>query len=346
MSELPLVVVADFLEDDLRPERSALDGVARVERLGCNCESELAERAADAEAIMLWHIVGLGDEGLRRLPRCKLVVRMGVGLDNLDVEAATRRGVQVANVPDYGTEDVADSALGMALVLARGIHQANELSRRDNGPWSYAAVKPLHRLRGRTLGLLGMSRIGTAVALRAKAFGMDVVFFDPYLPGGVEKSIGVRRVESLDQLLSQSSLLSLHCLLTPETRHVIDEDALSKLPAGAILINTARGGLVDSGALLAALASGHLDGAGLDVLEQEPPDPKDPLICAWRDPEHPASSRLIINPHVAFYCEESIQELRTKAALACRQAVLGEPVTYTINAAALAANTTRELKDV
>ena len=330
----PRVVVADFLEDELDPERRVLEEIASVEALRCANEEELVERAGDAQAVMLWHVVRLTARGLANLPNCRIVVRMGVGLDNIDIDAATRQGIFVAHVPDYGTEEVADSTMAMALSLARGVNALNDRCRRNGTPWSYTAAAPVHRLRGRTFGLLGMSRIGTAVALRAKAFGFDVIFHDPYLPHGVEKALGVRRADTLDDLLSASHVLSLHCLLTDETRHVIDAAALARLPAGAILINTSRGALIDQAGVLDALASGRLGGAGLDVLEREPPDDDDLLIRAWRDPSHPAHAGLIVNPHAAFYSEEGIDELRTKAAIACRQALQGLPAANTVNAAA------------
>jgi D-3-phosphoglycerate dehydrogenase/C-terminal binding protein len=174
-------------------------------------------------------------------------------------------------------------------------------------------------------GIIGCGRIGAAAALRAKAFGFDVVFYDPPLRDGVEKSLGVRRVDSLEELLQQSHLLSLHCPLTPQTRGMIGAAELALLPAGAIVINTARGGVLDTAALVEALAQGHLSGAGIDVLESEPPSADSTVLKAWRDPTHPAHDRMILNPHAAFYCEEGIAELRTKASQEVLRGLQGMP---------------------
>jgi D-3-phosphoglycerate dehydrogenase/C-terminal binding protein len=237
----------------------------------------------------------------------------------------------VANVPDYGSEEVADSAIGMMLSLTRGIALLNSRLRRGIGPWFYTQAVPVFRLRGRVLGIVGLGRIGTAVALRGKMLGMDVAFYDPYKPGGYDKAMGIRQVENFGDLLSQSFVLSLHCPLTKETRGMVNGAALDRMPRGSYLINTARGSIVDTAAIPAAIASGQLAGAGIDVLTCEPPQAFDPLISAWRDPEHPAHERVLINPHSAFYSEEALMEMRTKGADACRRALLGEQVATVIN---------------
>jgi len=195
----------------------------------------------------------------------------------------------------------------------------------------YTQVVPLRRLRGRVFGIVGLGRIGSAAALRAKALGMDVAFYDPYKPDGYDKALGVRRVETLAELLAQVLALSLHCPLTEETYHIIDKEALARMPAGSYLINTSRGAVVDADALPAAIASGQLAGAGIDVLEREPLAPDSPLAQAWRDPSHPAHHRVLVNPHAAFYCEEGLLEIRTKSATACRRALCGLPLRNVVN---------------
>src|SRR5690242_9119277 len=240
---------------------------------------------------MMYHSLPVTRKTIERLRRCKLIVRCGVGVDNVDHAFAATRGIPVANVPDYGTEDVADSAIGMMLTLSRGIHRANSALRDGRGPWSYTQVAPLRRLRGSTIGIVGLGRIGTAAALRAKAIGMDVAFYDPYKPDGYDKALGVRRAQSLEELLAKSYVLSMHCPLTDETRNLINRRTLALLPRGAILINTARGEVVDTSLIPEAIASGKLSGAAIDVLPQEPPAPNDPLLLAWRDPNHPAHDR-------------------------------------------------------
>ena len=190
---------------------------------------------------------------------------------------------------------------------------------------------PLVRLRGRVFGVIGLGRIGTAAALRAKALGMDVVFYDPYKPDGYDKALGVRRVETLIELLGEALVASVHCPLTDETHHMIDAAAIAQMPRGSYLVNTARGAIVDTLALPEALASGQLAGVGLDVLETEPPPDDHPLVVAWRDPDHPAHHRLIVNPHAAFYSEQGLLDIRVKTAEACRRALWGQPLRNVVN---------------
>ena len=325
------VVITDFIADDLIPERSALDGLAEVICLDAHSEDEFVGKIESADAIMMYHNISMSRRSIERLKHCRLIVRCGVGFDNVDYRFARERGIAVANVPDYGTEEVADSAIGMMLTMTRGVHQYNVRMREKPDPWMYTVAVPLYRLRKRTFGIIGLGRIGIATALRAKALGMDVVFFDPYKQDGYDKTIGVRRVETLEELLSQSFVLSVHCPLTPETKHLINAQSLEKLPKGSYLINTARGGVVDTAAIPDALQSGRLAGAAIDVLVDEPPLPDNPLLAAWRDPSHPAFERLIVNPHAAFYSEEGLLDMRTKGTDACRRILLGQPLRNIIN---------------
>ncbi len=325
------VVITDFVTGSLAPEEQILGDIADIAALNAFSEAELTGRIEHADAILLYHSLALTERTIARLEHCKLIVRCGVGFDNVDAAFARQRGIPLANIPDYGTEDVADSALGMALVLARGVAQLNSQLRADGGNWSYTPAAPLHRLRGRVFAIVGLGRIGTAVALRAKALGMDVAFYDPYVPDGREKSLGIRRAESLAELLAEAHIVSLHCPLTEETRHLINAGTLALLPRGAFLVNTSRGGTVDTSAIPPAIASGQLAGAALDVLAQEPPAADDPLLVAWRDPSHPAHHRLIINPHAAFYSEEGFLDMRIKGAQAVRRALTGQVVRTIVN---------------
>jgi D-3-phosphoglycerate dehydrogenase/C-terminal binding protein len=325
------VVITDFLRDDLAPERAGLGSLAAVEALDAYGEDELVGRIETADAIMMYHNLALTRRTIERLERCRLIVRCGAGIDNVDHAFARSRGIAVANVPDYGTEEVADSALALALALLRGVNLYNTRLRERPDPWMYTVAGPIRRLRGRTFGIVGLGRIGTATALRAKALGMEVGFFDPYRPDGVDKALGVRRYESARELFAASHVLSLHCPLTDETRHLVNAESLGWLPHGAVLVNTARGAIVDATAIPSALASGQLAGAGLDVLEGEPPAAGDPLLAAWRDPAHPAYERLIVNPHAAFYSVEGLLDMRTKGTEACRRALLGLPLRNVVN---------------
>ena len=205
------VVVTDFIADPLETEKRILGDIADVTAFDAIGENELLGKIEDADAIMMYHNLALTRKTVERLEHCKLIVRCGVGYDNVDHALARQRGIPVANVPDYGTEEVADSAIGLMLSLTRGISRMNSLLRAGVGPWMYTQVVPLHRLRGRVFGIVGLGRIGTATALRAKALGMDVVFYDPYKPSGYEKSLGVRRVENVQRTVcreprSQSAL--------------------------------------------------------------------------------------------------------------------------------------------
>lgn len=325
------VIITDLINDDLAPEREVLADIAEVTALHAHSEAELVGRVEHADAIILYHELSLSAATISRLERCRIIARGGVGFDNVDRQLCRARGIPVTNVPDYGSEEVADTALGMLLALTRGIHLANSRLRAADGDWSYLQSAPLARLRGRMLGIVGLGRIGTAMAGRGKSLGMDVAFYDPYKPDGYDKALGIRRVETLDELLARSLAVSLHCPLSDETYHLIDAAAIAKMSRGSYLVNTARGGVLDVTAVPEALASGHLAGVGIDVLEDEPPLPGNPLVRAWRDPQHAAHQRLILNPHLAWYCAEGQRELRRKTAETCRRALLGQPLRNVVN---------------
>ncbi|MEO2092145.1 MAG: C-terminal binding protein, partial [Gemmataceae bacterium] len=257
-------VIADFIAEDVSPELGVLGDIATVEPLTATVEADLDGRVESADAVMVYNLK-FSERTIARLTKCKLIVRCGVGFDNIDHKFARTRGIPVCNVPDYGTEEVADSAIGLTLALARRIGFFNSRLRRGTGPWEWTQAAEVRRLRGRTFGIVGLGRIGTATAVRAKAFGLDVAFFDPYKPDGFDKALGLHRVERLDDLLKQSHILSLHTPLTDATRNVIDARAIGLMPRGAILVNNARGGCVDLAAIPDAIASGQLSGAGIDV---------------------------------------------------------------------------------
>jgi C-terminal binding protein len=323
-------VVTDFVPADLSPELGILGDIADVIRLDADDEPELTGRIEDADAIMVYRVT-LREATIARLTNCKLIVRCAVGYDNIDAAFARTRGIPVCNVPDYGTEEVADTAIGLMLALARGNHFHNNRLQRGLEPWNYTPAAPISRLRGKVFGVVGLGRIGTAAALRAKALGMDVVYFDPFKPAGYDKALGIRRADTLHGLLKQAFVLTVHTPLTAGTRHLIDDAAISALPRGAILVNTARGACVDATAIPAAVASGQLSGAGIDVLPDEPPPADHPLLVAWRDVNHPCHDRVILTPHSAFYSVEGILDMRTKGAEECRRGLLDEPPRNVVN---------------
>ncbi len=322
MSDRFTVLIADFL-DETSIESEVLGDIARIVIARAREERELADYLADADAILLFHDISiLGEFSFSRARRCRCVVRAGVGYNNIDVEAASRHGVVVCNVPDYGTEEVADHAIMFLLALARRLVKSHTAIRA--GAWDYRTALGAPRLRGKTFGVIGCGRIGTAAALRAKALGLDVVFYDPYLRQGMDKALGIRRVFQLEELLEQSHFVSLHCYLDESNWHMISARALACVRPGAVLINTARGGLVDEEALLAALDSGRLAAAGLDVVEHEP-------LANDRLRLHP---QVLLTPHTAFYSVEGYTELRTKTAQEARRILLGEPPRNAVNSPA------------
>lgn len=245
---------------------------------------------------------------------------MGVGYDGVDRTALAKRGVTLCNVPDYGTADIADHAIALALTLRRGIALHYDLQRAQPTPAPFTPVSTplISRLRGATFGILGLGAIGMATALRAKAFGWDVLFFDPGVASGVEQSLGVRRTRDVRELFHQSSTLSVHCPLTPQTRGMVGQELLGLMPRGAVLVNTARGEVVDLDALERSLRDGTLAGAGLDVLPEEPiPDDEErvhSLLKAYRNREEWLTGRLIVTPHSAWNCPESVADVRVKSA--------------------------------
>jgi phosphoglycerate dehydrogenase-like enzyme len=282
-----------------------------------------ADCAAAEGLMILRHKVTAADLG--RFPRLRAMCRMGVGYDNLDRVAAAARQIIILNVPDYGTTEVADHAIALALSLRRGLLLHHETQRADPpAAWGYIVDPLVRRSSVQTFGIVGMGRIATAVALRAKAFGFRVVFFDPYLPNGVELGLGIHRAATLEELLRQTDTLSVHAPLTRETRGLLGLKELSLLPEGAVVVNTARGPIIDIDALATLLKSRHLAGVGLDVVPVEPPvEPVPELMRAYRAREPWTLGRLIITPHSAFFTPEAWEDIRVKSAETMRAALLG-----------------------
>ncbi|HJU01875.1 MAG TPA: C-terminal binding protein [Actinomycetes bacterium] len=295
-----VVVITDCDHDTIDPERSVLDGHdVQLRRLQCRTPEEVAAQAGDAD-VLINQYVPITGAVLDALPRCRLVVRYGVGVDNVEVEAAAARGVWVANVPDYGRDEVADHTLALALSVLRGVVMLDREVQQQR--WDLEPARPLRRLSTLTWGVVGCGAIGRAVAGRAADLGMRVLGYDVE---GVSSDPPIERVP-LDELLSGSDLVSLHAALTRDSHQLIGADALARMRPTAWLVNTARGGLVDSAALLGALDDGALAGAALDVLEVEPPDD-----LGWRLARHP---RVVATPHAAWYSEEAFVTLKTEVA--------------------------------
>jgi D-3-phosphoglycerate dehydrogenase / 2-oxoglutarate reductase len=281
----------------------------------CRTEEEVADACRGAAGLIVQY-APITRAVLAALPRCRVVVRYGVGTDTVDVDAASDLGVAVCNVPDYGVEEVSDHALALLLALARGIVTLDRAVRR--GDWSLASTPDVRRLRGRVLGLLGLGRIGRAVARKALALGLEVIAHDP---AAAPPPPGVTQV-GFDELLARADVVSLHAPLLPATRHLVDDAAFRRMKPGAFLINTARGGLVDTDALTRALAEGRLAGAGIDVLEKEPIAPGHPLL------EQP---NCLLTPHAGWFSRDAFAELKTKAAEEAVAVLTGAAPRYCLN---------------
>jgi phosphoglycerate dehydrogenase-like enzyme len=248
------------------------------------------------------------------LKRTRLVVRNGVGFDVVDLEACGAAGIPVCNVPDYGTTEVADSAVAMMLTFARGTMALDAALRADlKGGWTHVHNVTARRLRGACYGVIGLGRIGTASALRARAFGMNIAFYDPYLPNGAELALGFTRTRTLQELLGMADVITIHAPLTDETRKLIDAKAVAAMKPGAFVLNTARGPICDTAALVEGLRSGKLAAVGLDVLPVEPASTADPLVAAWQANEPWIRGRALLGPHAGFYSPDSFVDLRRKA---------------------------------
>jgi len=301
------------------------NGEATIEQATCPPGFEVDVRrgvtAADipdaawrsCDAIIMWQVMALAAATIEKLDKCRIIARAGVGFDGIDLAACGRKGIPVCNCPDYGTTDVADHAIALYLALARGIAFFQDALRADivKG-WDWTAPPLIGRVRGRTFGVIGMGRIGTATARRAQGLDMPVLFHDPYVPDGQELALGFERSRRLEELLERSDVISLHTPLTPETRNLINATALGRMRPTAVLVNTARGAIIDIDALYAALRDDRLAGAGIDVLPQEPPDPNHPLVSAYRANEPWLAGRFLLTPHAAFYSEAGMVDLRRK----------------------------------
>jgi D-3-phosphoglycerate dehydrogenase len=296
-----LVVVSDSVFPNLDPARTVLSAIGADLQVAAEPTPEAIALAATAADALLVTYARITAEMIQRMPRCRIISRFGIGVDNVDIPAATDAGIVVTKVPDYCIDEVSDHAIALLLALVRKIPSSN--AQVHGGAWAMSAVVPIHRLRGSVLGLIGFGRIPQLVAPKAQAFGIRVVAFDPYVPAEAAARAGVERVE-FAQLLAISDYVSIHSPLLPETRNLFNAEAFRQMKPTAYLINTARGPIVDEAALAAALDAGHLAGAALDVMPQEPPV-HSPLV---------GRADVIITPHTSFYSEESLVELQVKAA--------------------------------
>ena len=301
MSEARTVVITANIFPGMDTEREVLAplNVELVKR-PCRNGEELAEAGREAVALLVGN-VRIDAEVLSHLPRCLAIVKPAVGVDNIDLEAATAAGVCVANVPDYGTDEVATHAMALLLNAIRYVDA--EAAAVRGGRWQPKPPYPIQRSEGRTLGIIGFGRIGQSVARKAAGFDWRLLAWDPYLDDD-EIRRGNAKPADFETLLAQSDFVTLHLPLTEETQGMIDASALAMMKPTAFLVNTARGGIVDSAALLQAVDSGQIAGAAVDVVDEEPPPPDHPLHC---------TDRILVTAHVAWYSEQAFRDVRVKA---------------------------------
>ncbi len=319
-----VVAVTDSIFPSLEPEQRLLAPLGVELRPGqCRSEEEIIELTQGVDAVLNCY-AKMTARVIEKLNRCKVIARYGIGVDNVDLVAATRAGILVTNVPDYCVDEVSDHALALMLALARQIVAADRAVRA--GAWDVVAHAEIRRLRGQTLGLLGFGKIAVALSSKARALGLRVLAHDPYVDAGLIAHQGVEAVD-LDRLLAEADAVSIHVPLSSETRSLIGERELARMKPTAFLINTSRGGIVDEQALAKALKAGRIGGAALDVLSVERP----PL-------DHPLRKlpNVILTPHLAFYSRESVIELQTKAAEEVARALKGEPPRSPVNREVLA----------
>ena len=311
---------------DFAYEREALDAIgATILRVRADSEDAYRAALAEVDAVVPGPRVKLTASVIQSLRACKVIANGGIGFDSVDIEAATAAGIVVTNIPDLFVDEVADQALLLLLVVNRKLLECHALA--TGGRWTegFPSLGSIPRLRSSTLGLVAFGNIARAVARRAQAFGMRVVSFDPYVPAEVMAELDVEP-RSLDELLREADVVSIHAPLTHETYHLLRGDQLRLMKPGAILINTARGRVVDEGALTRALREGWIAGAGLDVLEQEPPDPANPLL---RMPN------VVVTPHMASYSDEANVARRRRLGSDIAAVLKGHRPTHVVNRAVL-----------
>lgn len=320
MAAKPKVVLTDYVWESLDVERNTLDGIAELVALQTKRPDEFLAEAADCDALLNTYAGPITGETLARMPRCKIIARYGIGVDTIDLDAATAAGIIVTNNPTYCIEEVADHTLALLLACARKVAFYDRMVRA--GRWELPPGKPMFRLASRTLGLVGFGNIARAVAGRAAAFGMRVLYCDPFVRAG-QFAVPGEKTE-LDELLSQADFVSVHPPLGPETRGLMSDGAFARMKPTAFLINCARGPIVDTPALVRALDAGRIAGCALDTTDPEPlPDP------------HPLRGRdnVIITPHAAWYSEQAMVGLQAGAPGEVRRVLTGEWPVNVVNRA-------------
>ena len=319
------ILIADYDFGDVRIERAIIEGAGfELVAAQCKSEDEVIEHGREADGVLAQY-APIGARAINAFSRCRVIARYGTGVDIVDVDAATRRGIQVTNAPnEWCAEEVADHAVALWLAAIRKICQYDRAVRR--GEWRWQTGQPIWRLRGRIFGLISFGAIARSIAERVRAFGVDIWVYDPFLDPAEMQRRNVRAV-SFDQLVETADYLVIQAPLTPETRHLFNRETLRRMKPTAILINTARGPIVDDAAIHQALSEGWIAGAALDDIEEEPAKQRD-----WR-PANPLLQlhNVIITPHAAYYSEESIGTVRRIAAEEAVRVLSGLPALSPVN---------------
>ena len=314
------VVISDYVWESLDVEKKTLGDLAELVALKTKKPEEFLDEAKDCDALLNTYAGPITAEVMARMPKCRIIARYGIGVDTIDLEAATRAGIIVTNNPTYCIEEVAEDAMALLLACARKVAFYDRMVRA--GRWEVPPGKPIQRIVGATLGLVGFGNIARQVAVRAAAFGMRVLYADPFVKEGQFKEPG-KKVE-LDQLLRESDFVSLHPPLTPQTRRMMNDDAFSKMKPTAYLVNCSRGPVIDTDALVRALDAKRIAGCALDTVDPEPlPNP------------HPLRGRenVILNPHAAWYSEQAMKGLQAGAPGEVRRVLSGQWPVNVVNPA-------------
>lgn len=296
------IVITDYWYESLEMEKAVV-GETDFELLDYQCkqEDELIKITKDADAVIC-QFAPITKKVIDNMEKCKVIIRYAIGVDNIDVDAATEKGIYVCNVPDYGIDEVSNHAIALLLSLIRKIEQTSQSVK--EGKWDYTIAKPVYRTKGKTLGLIGLGRIPSLIAKKMNGFGLDIICYDPYVNKESADEAGVKLV-NIDMLLSKSDYISVNCPLNKETRHMIDKDAISKMKDGVIIVNTARGSVIREEDLIEALKIGKIAAAGVDVTEQEPIAQDNPLL---------EMNNVLITPHFGWYSEEAVKSLQRMVA--------------------------------
>ena len=332
-TDRPLVVITDYDFGNVSVETEILEAAgAEVVALQAKREEDLFEVAPHCAAMMNQY-AKIGKNTITRMQKCEVIARYGVGVDIVDVGSATDNCILVTNVQNYCTEEVADHAISLWITLARKLPDYDRAT--HAGIWQWQSGQPVYRIRGRTMGVVSLGKIGQAIVTRAQAFGVNVIAYDPFLPPEVAAKFGVELVSKAD-LLARSDYILMQAPMTPDTHHFLSDAEFAAMKPDAILVNTGRGPTVDNKALFRALTEGHLAAAGLDDPEEEPAK-----RANWTPDDNPLFTlpNVLVTPHAAYYSEESILAARVTAATQVAKVLTGQKPDYTVNAEALAAFT-------